>query len=109
LPAGEGEYRSMAALPLYKDDQLLGALCVYSMELNEYTDDHMRLLETVARLASDALSNAVHHAEAETHALTDSLTNLPNARAMYVRFEQEAARASLRQTLSSCHARPRRL
>lgn len=93
LPACEGEYRSMAALPLYKDDQLLGALCVYSMELNEYTDDHMRLLETVARLASDALSNAVHHAEAETHALTDSLTNLPNARAMYARFEQEAARA----------------
>jgi len=93
LLACEGEYRSMAALPLSKDEHLLGALCVYSMELNEYTDDHLRLLETVARLASDALNNAVHHAEAESHALTDSLTGLPNARAMYVRFEQEAARA----------------
>ncbi|HYJ45641.1 MAG TPA: diguanylate cyclase [Pyrinomonadaceae bacterium] len=89
----ECEYRSMAALPLMKDERLLGALSVYSMELNEYTDDHMRLLETVTRLASDALFNAMHHAEAESNALTDPLTGLPNARCMYLRFEQEAARA----------------
>jgi diguanylate cyclase (GGDEF)-like protein len=53
----------------------------------------MRLLETVTRLASDALFNAMHHAEAESNALTDPLTGLPNARCMYLRFEQEAARA----------------
>jgi diguanylate cyclase (GGDEF)-like protein len=53
----------------------------------------MRLLETVTRLASDALFNAMHHAEAESNAMTDPLTNLPNARSMYLRFEQEAARA----------------
>ena len=51
----EREYRSMASLPLFKDDVLLGALSVYSTELEQYTDDHMRLLETVTRLASDAL------------------------------------------------------
>ncbi|HEY0003986.1 MAG TPA: diguanylate cyclase, partial [Pyrinomonadaceae bacterium] len=89
----EIEYRSMASLPLVKDERLIGALSVYSMELNEYTDDHLRLLETVARLASDALFNAIHHAEAESNALTDPLTGLPNARSMYLRFEQEAARA----------------
>jgi len=89
----DGEYRSMAALPLVKDQRLLGAISVYSMELIEYTDDHMRLLETVTRLASDALFNAMHHAEAESNALTDPLTGLPNARCMYLRFEQEAARA----------------
>ncbi|HEX8888961.1 MAG TPA: diguanylate cyclase, partial [Pyrinomonadaceae bacterium] len=89
----EIEYRSMASLPLMKDERLLGALSVYSMELHEYTDDHMRLLETVTRLASDALFNAMHHAEAESNALTDPLTGLPNARCMYLRFEQEAARA----------------
>jgi len=43
----EREYRSMAALPLFKDEMLLGALSVYSTELDYYTDDHMRLLETV--------------------------------------------------------------
>ena len=86
-------YRSMASLPLFKDDLLLGALSVYSTELEQYTDDHMRLLETVTRLASDALGNAMQHAEAESNALTDPLTGLPNARYLALRFEEEAARA----------------
>jgi diguanylate cyclase (GGDEF)-like protein len=64
------------------------------MELSDYTDDHMRLLETVARLASDALANAMQHAEAESNALTDPLTSLPNARCMYMRFEQEVSRSN---------------
>src|SRR5215203_4229884 len=87
------KYRSMASLPLFKDDVLLGALSVYSSELEQYTDDHMRLLETVTRLASDALGNAMQHAEAESNALTDPLTGLPNARYLALRFEEEAARA----------------
>jgi diguanylate cyclase (GGDEF)-like protein/putative nucleotidyltransferase with HDIG domain len=89
----EHEYRSMASLPLFKDDMLLGALSVYSTELEQYSEDHMRLLETVTRLASDALSNAMHHAEAESNALTDPLTGLPNARYISLRFDEEASRA----------------
>jgi diguanylate cyclase (GGDEF)-like protein/putative nucleotidyltransferase with HDIG domain len=89
----EREYRSMASLPLFKDEMLLGALSVYSAELEYYTDDHMRLLETVTRLASDALSNAMLHAEAESNALTDPLTGLPNARHLALRFDEEASRA----------------
>ena len=87
------DYRSMASLPLFKDEVLLGALSVYSTELAEYSDDHMRLLETVTRLASDALANAMHHAEAESNALTDPLTGLPNARYMALRFDEELSRA----------------
>jgi len=92
-PDGGIKYRSMASLPLFKDDVLLGALSVYSTELDQYTNDHMRLLETVTRLASDALGNAMQHAEAESKALTDQLTGLPNARYLSLRFEEEAARA----------------
>ncbi|HEX5836072.1 MAG TPA: diguanylate cyclase [Pyrinomonadaceae bacterium] len=87
------KYRSMASLPLFKDDVLLGALSVYSGEIEQYTDDHMRLLETVTRLAADALGNAMQHAEAESNALTDPLTGLPNARYLSLRFDEEAARA----------------
>ena len=87
------EYKAMASLPLFKDDVLLGALSVYSTELDRYTDDQMRRLETLTRLASDALGNAVHHAEARSNALTDVLTGLPNGRYLALRFEEEAARA----------------
>lgn len=87
------DYRSMAALPLFKDDLLLGALSVYSTTLKEYSNDQIRLLETVTRLASDALANAMHHARAESNALTDPLTGLPNARSLQLRFEEEVARA----------------
>ena len=87
------KYRSMASLPLFKDDVLLGALSVYSADLEQYTEDHMRVMETVTRLASDALGNAMQHAEAESNALTDPLTGLPNGRYLALRFEEEAARA----------------
>ena len=92
-PAAGIKFHSMASLPLFKDDTLLGALSVYSTELEQYSNDHMRLLETVTTLASDALANAMQHAEAESHALTDLLTGLPNARALSLRFEEEASRA----------------
>ena len=91
--AGEREYSAMASLPLFKDEILLGALSVYSTSLHEYSDDQIRLLETVTRLASDALGNAMHHARAESNALTDPLTGLPNGRSLHVRFEEEVARA----------------
>ena len=89
----EETYRSMIALPLVKDERLLGVLSVYSQKAAQYTDDHLHLLDTVARLASDAFSNAMQHAEAESNALTDPLTNLPNARALHIRFGEEEARA----------------
>src|SRR5438874_3790788 len=69
----ECEYRSMAALPLVKDDLLLGALSVYSTTLKEYSDDQIRLLETVTHLASDALANAVNHARAESNASASAI------------------------------------
>jgi len=99
LPADAPAYRSMLALPLVKDGRLLGALAVYSAELPRYTEDHRRLLDTIATLATDAFANALHHAEAESNALTDALTNLPNARALTTRFDEEEARA--RRTGSS--------
>ena len=89
----EATYRSMVALPLFKGDVLLGALSLYSTTLREYTNNHVRLLETVTRLASDALANAMHHAQTESNALTDSLTGFPNARALHLRFEEEVSRA----------------
>jgi diguanylate cyclase (GGDEF)-like protein/putative nucleotidyltransferase with HDIG domain len=87
------QYRTVAAVPLVKDNQMFGALTLYSKELAAYEADHLRLIEAVAKLASDAISNALHHERTEAKALTDLLTGLPNARALRHRFEEEAALA----------------
>ncbi|PWT83072.1 MAG: hypothetical protein C5B44_01155 [Acidobacteria bacterium] len=92
-PEASVKYRSMAALPLFKDDVVIGVISLYSSEIDQYSDDHIRLLETVTLLASDALWNAIQHAQAESNALTDQLTGLPNARYLSLRFDEEVARA----------------
>lgn len=86
-------YKAMASLPLIANERLIGAVSLYSCELDNYEDEHMRLLETVSRIASDAISKSVYHAETETHALTDPMTNLPNARCLQLHYENEVARA----------------
>lgn len=86
-------YRTATVVPLTRDAVVLGALAMYSADLSSYTADHLRLMEAVAKLASDAIANAVQHERTETSALTDLLTGLPNARALRYRFEEEADRA----------------
>ncbi|MFP5264346.1 MAG: diguanylate cyclase [Blastocatellia bacterium] len=87
------QYRTAMAVPLMKDDEVLGALTLYSDELTAYESDHLRLVEAVAKLASDAIANALHHERTEVRALTDPLTGLANARALRHRFEEAAAHA----------------
>jgi diguanylate cyclase (GGDEF)-like protein/putative nucleotidyltransferase with HDIG domain len=86
-------YNTATVVPLMKDGEVLGALALYSTDLKSYDPDHLRLVEAVAKLASDAIANAVHHERTETSALTDLLTGLPNARALRYRFEEEADNA----------------
>jgi diguanylate cyclase (GGDEF)-like protein/putative nucleotidyltransferase with HDIG domain len=93
LPFGQ-EYTAMASLPLIADDKLIGAVSLYSCELLGYQEEHLRLLETVSRIAADAICKSIQHAETETRALTDPMTGLPNARSLQMQFEKEVARAS---------------
>ncbi len=86
-------YLTATVVPLIKDGEVLGALGLYSCELPAYDTDHLRLIEAVAKLASDAIANAMHHEKTETTAVTDLMTGLPNARALRYRFEEEADRA----------------
>ncbi|HYV05471.1 MAG TPA: diguanylate cyclase [Blastocatellia bacterium] len=89
----EQPYRTVVAVPLLKDNEVLGALTLYSADLSSYDPDHLRLAEAVAKLASDAIANALHHEMTEVKALTDPLTGIANARALRYRFEDEADRA----------------
>lgn len=87
------EYTAMASLPLMAGERLIGAVSLYSCELENYEDEHMRLLETISRIAADAISKSLHLAETESRALTDPMTGLPNARSLQAQFENEIARA----------------
>src|SRR5262249_26680362 len=74
--------------------EIVGALTLYSQEVTAYEPDHLRLAEAVAKLASDAIANAIQHKQIETNALTDPLTGLSNARALRIRFEEEVSRSN---------------
>ncbi len=92
------DYTAMTAVPLIADGKLLGAVSLYSCSLENYEEEHLRLLETISRIASDALGKSLKHAESESRALTDSMTDLPNARSLQMQFEKETARAARRGT-----------
>jgi diguanylate cyclase (GGDEF)-like protein/putative nucleotidyltransferase with HDIG domain len=86
-------YRTATVVPMIKDDEAIGALALYSTDIPSYHMDHLRLVEAVAKLSADAIANALHHGKTETNALTDSLTGLPNARALRYRFDEALDRA----------------
>jgi diguanylate cyclase (GGDEF)-like protein/putative nucleotidyltransferase with HDIG domain len=92
------EYTAIASLPLVANDRLLGAVTLYSCTLTRYEDEHVRLLETVSRMAADALLKSLYYAETESRALTDPMTGLPNARSLQSQFEKEVARANRKGT-----------
>ncbi len=87
-------YSTLASVPLIADDDLIGAVTIYSRELAEYGEEHIRLLETISRIAADAIGKSLKHDEATTHAMTDPMTGLPNARSLQIQFDKEVARAS---------------
>jgi len=86
-------YVAMASLPLLADEKLIGAVSLYSSELAIYEEEHLRLLETISRIAADAICKSVQHATTEIYALTDPMTGLPNARSLQMHFDKETARA----------------
>ena len=87
-------YSTMASVPLIADEELIGAVSLYSRETEVYDDEDLRLLETIARIAAEAIDKSIEHDEAKTNALTDPMTGLPNARSLQIQFEKEVGRAS---------------
>src|SRR3989454_495531 len=84
-------YRGVLVSPLIKEDGAFGALTLYSKSRTSYTSEHVRLLESVAQHASSALNNALTFEKTKESALTDPLTELPNARSLYMMLEQRIA------------------
>lgn len=83
--------RGVLVAPLIREDGAFGAITLYSKSRISYTSEHVRLLESVSQHASSALNNALTFEKTKESALTDPLTELPNARAFYMMLEQRIA------------------
>lgn len=85
-------YPTCLVMPLMQHSEVLGTLALYAADLPHYSSEHTRLAESIARLAGDAIANALRHEKMEATALTDRLTGLPNLRSILARFDDEANR-----------------
>jgi diguanylate cyclase (GGDEF)-like protein/putative nucleotidyltransferase with HDIG domain len=83
--------KGVLVTPLIREDGAFGAITLYSKSRISYTSEHVRLLESVSHHASSALNNALTFEKTKESAMTDPLTELPNARAFYMMLEQRIA------------------
>jgi diguanylate cyclase (GGDEF)-like protein/putative nucleotidyltransferase with HDIG domain len=87
------DYSTVASFPLCHDGRILGAITLYFGKGIALLDDHVRMMEIIARLSSGAVLNSTIFAETQESALTDDLTHLPNSRYLRQVFEQETIRS----------------
>lgn len=83
--------RGVLVSPLIHENGAFGAITLYSSSVSSYTSEHVRLLESVAQHASLAINNALMFERTKSSALTDPLTDLPNARAFRMTLEGRIA------------------
>jgi diguanylate cyclase (GGDEF)-like protein/putative nucleotidyltransferase with HDIG domain len=83
--------------PLLDGDAVLGVLALYDRADQPYEDDHLRVISTVAKHVATAVRNSLQYAKTRESALTDPLTRLPNARYLFVSFDEELSRAMRQQ------------
>ena len=91
-------YETMLSVPLVAEERLIGAISLYSRDLEEYGDEHIRLLDTITGVAAEAIAKTLKHDEEQAHVMIDPMTGLPNERNLKIQFEKEAGRARRNST-----------
>jgi diguanylate cyclase (GGDEF)-like protein/putative nucleotidyltransferase with HDIG domain len=84
--------RSALAVPLEGITGVLGVLALYQAEKDAFTKDHLRVLLAICSKVALSVENALRYRQAESTATTDFLTNLPNARSLFLHLDSELAR-----------------
>jgi diguanylate cyclase (GGDEF)-like protein len=101
FPPG-GPIRSIALLPLVREQRFLGLLALGSQDTERYGPElETHCLARLAAICSVCLENAINSARLELGGLTDPLTGLHNRRSLEQRLHAEIERARRdRQSLS---------
>jgi diguanylate cyclase (GGDEF)-like protein len=95
------EYKAVIVFPLVKNGDPLGAIALYSTELESYGVEHIQLMESICQPASDAVFNALTFDQTQRDALTDPVTGLANMRVLASQFYRERARSQRHGTTVS--------
>ena len=83
---------SALAVPLEGVQGVVGVVALYHAEKDFFTTDHLRILLAVSSKMALAIENAMKYEQAESSAVTDYLTGLPNARSLFLQLDRELAR-----------------
>ena len=85
--------RSAVAVPLEAGGNVLGVLALYHLEKDAFTKDHLRVLLGISPKIGMSIENALRFRQVESSATMDFLTNLPNARSLFLQLDAELARS----------------
>ncbi|HEY7404742.1 MAG TPA: HD domain-containing phosphohydrolase [Candidatus Angelobacter sp.] len=90
--------RSAISVPLEGIQGVVGVLTLYHADQDAYTPDHLRILLAISSKVALSVENALAFQEAESSATTDYLTELPNARSLFLHLDRELARCKRLQS-----------
>jgi diguanylate cyclase (GGDEF)-like protein/putative nucleotidyltransferase with HDIG domain len=91
-PTRYSTLRSAISVPLEGVHGVVGVLTLYHTEAEAYNADHLRILLAISSKVALSVENALAFQEAESSATTDYLTELPNARSLFIHLDRELAR-----------------
>ncbi len=80
---------SIVGIPLKVEDRVVGVMSLSRTEVGGFSEANLRLLEILSEQAAIAISNARLHAQVSHEAKSDTMTGLPNRRALDTRLEDE--------------------
>jgi diguanylate cyclase (GGDEF)-like protein len=90
-PTDNLELSSTLSVPLLGEGAVIGALTLYHTGYNFYKPHHLRMVTLIAEHAGPAIERARLFAQTRQLALEDTLTGLPNARALMRFLHQQLA------------------
>lgn len=93
--------RSAISVPLPGQDGVIGALSLYRLEADSFTQDHLRVLLAIRSKAGQAIENSLRFGRAQFAAEKDELTGLLNAGSLFRLLGEVLVRAEGLQSAES--------
>ena len=91
-PAKQSSLRSGLAVPLEGLEGVVGVVALYHVSPDAFSKDHLRILLAISSKLALTIENALRFQVAKESATIDFLTQLPNARSLFLHLDSELAR-----------------